>query len=70
MFTEYFNGKSYQIYEDEKWVIFWVLINWVYEKQFNKEFLHLFDSWDLYIWWKLNTKLASFLTNFEDYEKN
>ena len=49
--------------EDDNVLLFAVLINGVYNKKFNLEFLNNFDSFELYKNWQLNIKLADWLTN-------
>lgn len=55
---------NYELEEisDKNWTIFAILINWVYNRKFNEDYLRNFDS-PLYDWlWNLDLKKADYLS--------
>lgn len=63
-FIESFNWNEFTVIFDNKSVLCLILVNWEFNYKFNKAFLEKFDDFELYdINWKLNIKIAEWITN-------
>ena len=65
---EVIDWQKFTIFSDKNCKLFAILRNWVYEKQFNIDFLNKFDDFQLHINWELNTNLYDFIINYPYYE--
>ena len=59
---EVIDGNKFTIFSDKNCKVFAILKNWIYEKQFNIDFLNEFDEFIF------NEKIITFITNYEFYE--
>lgn len=66
-----FQNRVFTSIYDKQAKLICVLINWIHEKQFNKDVLNKFDEFEIYnVNNELNLKVADFITNYCYYEEN